>query len=413
VDVLRVSCVDTAKHMIYFTANSRGDSVNYAAFGPAAGRRYIVENARDAFDAATKEGQTGIWFLDRSATHWTLNYLAKAGENPNNATVAIPQVQAARPMGGSLISGLYLNYVTFSGIAFEMDSFVPPPTGFNNDETSGDTLPEAIDCVSCKHILFDGVTLRHTAASGIRVTSGSGDIDQVPTDLKVVNSAFYDIGDCGVRIGSHPRVGDRWNHVVQYVTVENTIVQGYGRVFPGGAGISLSNGHDATFLHNDITDGYHSGISVCLNGCGAHDGDGYNILAKYNHVWKVMQGVMSDGGGIYFNVGDRAGSGIEDKVFNNLIHDIAGYEFGGNGIYLDNQSAAMDVDDNVVYRVTGEGVAVKSTPASGMRENRFRNNILGAAEPTNDTVKNAGRANPNITVPKVAATFPVFPIEGR
>jgi hypothetical protein len=446
VDVLRVSCVDTARHMIYFTANARGDSVRYDSFGPSAGRRYIVENTKDAFDAGMRAGQTGIWFLDRSTVPWMLNYLARPGENPNRDTVTIPQVQPVSPAGGSLISGVYLDYVTFAGIAFEADNYVPPPTGFNSDETGSATLPEAIDCVSCKHIVFDSVTVRNTSASGIRFTSGSSDIDVVPTDLRIVNSVFYDIGASGVRIGSHPRVGDRWNHVVQYVTVENTIVQGYGRVFAGGSGIALSNGHDATFVHNDITDGYHSGISVCLNGCGAHDGDGYEIVTRYNHIWNVMQGVTSDGGGVYYNVGDRAGSGIEDTVLNNLIHDVAGYGGGGRGIFLDNRSAAMEVMDNVVFRAD-VSMELPGTPLEGARENVAGNNILvSVAEPTgavspeknvvvhgeragrvdsakeaaqlepgpagfdsnkiNDTIRQAGRVRAAATPPKVPATFP-------
>ena len=62
VDVLRVSCVDTGRHMIYFTAKARGDSDHYDSFGPVAGHRYIVENTKDAFDAARAAGQTGCGF---------------------------------------------------------------------------------------------------------------------------------------------------------------------------------------------------------------------------------------------------------------------------------------------------------------------------------------------------------------
>ena len=389
VDVLRVSCVDTLKHMIYFTANARGDSDDYDSFGPVAGHRYIVENAREAFDASNASGQTGIWFLDRSTSPWTLDYLARPGENPNTDLVVIPQLQPVNPMGGSLISAVYLDCVIFSGITFEADNYVPLATGFNNDEISGDTLPEAIDCVSCQHIVFDGVTVRHTSASGIRLTSGLGDIDRVPTDLKILNSAFYDIGESGIRIGSRPRVGDRWNHVVQYVTVENNIVQGYSRVFAGGAGIAEANGHDITYLHNDVTDGYNSGLSVCLNGCGAHDANAYNNLARYNHIWNVLQGVTSGTGAVYYNIGDRGGTAIANRIFNNLIHDVtdssvidsevAGYANGGDGIFLDNQSAAIDIENNVVFRVSDSSLAMSQGPPAGAAANTFRNNILASA----------------------------------
>jgi hypothetical protein len=445
VDVLRVSCVDTTRHRIYFSAKARGDSDHYDSFGPVAGHRYIVENVRDAFDAAQTSGRTGLWFLDRSTSPWTLNYLARSGENPNNDSVVIPQIQPAGPLRGSLISGLYLDCVTFSGIAFEVDNFVPPPSGFNNDETSSDTLPEAIECVSCLHLTFDGITVRHTSASGLMVTSGSGEIDRQPTDIHIVNSAFYDIGASGIRVGSHPVGSDRPNHVVQFVTVENNIVQGYGRVFPGGAGIAQANGHDETYRHNDVTDGYHTALSVCLIGCGAHTANGYNILAGYNRIW--------DTGGIYFNVGARDGTGAGNKILNNLLQDVS-----GNGIVLDNQSAAIDVENNVVLRVSDTSMVITQGPPQGAAPNTVRNNIFAGAgkssfgipgaDPcgkdfpgnifwrtggacgtisgstefgrplansplagfdqtrTNDTLRNAGRNHPVIQPPKVPATFP-------
>ena len=292
INVMRVSCVDTAKHIIYLSAGTKGDSVNYDSFGPVAGHRYIIENSRDAFDAAAVAGQTGLWFLARSTSPWTLNYLAVPGENPNNDSVVIAQVQPVGPIGGSLISAVYLDCVTFRGITFEVDNFIPSPQGFNSDELSEDTLPEAIDCISCQEVTFDGITVRHTSASGIMLASGSGDIDRPPVNNKVINSAFYDIGDSGIRIGRHPRGSDRPNHVVQFATIENNIVQGYSRVFAAGIGMSQANGHDVTYLHNDITDGYHAGLSVCLLGCPAHTANGFNITAQYNHIWNVMQGSL-------------------------------------------------------------------------------------------------------------------------
>ena len=389
VDIMRVSCVDPAKHIVYLSAGTKGDSVNYDSFGPVAGHRYMVENAKDAFDAAATAGQTGLWFVDRSTSPWTLNYLAKQGEDPNNDTVVIAQVQPVSAIGGSLISAIYLDCVTFRGITFEVDNFVPPPGGFNNDEMSDDTLPEAIDCVSCQQITFDAITVRHTSASGIMLASGSGDIDRPPTKDAVINSAFYDIGDSGIRIGRHPLGSDRQNHVVQFVTIENNIVQGYSRVFADGIGISQANGHDVTYLHNDITDGYHAGLSVCLLGCPAHSADGFNITAQYNHIWNVMQGITSDGGAVYFSVGSLSGTGAGNKILNNLVHDVtdssvidsgvAGYGYGGHGLDLDNKSADLDIENNVVFQVADSSIAMSEGPPVGYPGNTFRNNILASA----------------------------------
>jgi hypothetical protein len=389
VDVMRISCVDTARHTIYLSSGVKGDSVNYDSFGPVAGHRYIIENARDDFDREAAAGQTGLWFLDRSTTPWMLNYLAGRGENPNNDSVVIAQLQPVSPIGGSLLSAIYVDCVTFRGITFEVDNFIPSALGFNSDELSEDTLPEAVDCVSCQQVEFDGITVRHTSASGILLSSGSGDIDRPPVSNKVLNSAFYDIGASGIRIGRHPLGSDRPNHVVQFATIENNIVQGYSRVFAGGIGISQANGHDISYVHNDITDGYHGGLSVCLLGCPIPSANGFNINVQYNHIWNVMQGVTSNGGGLYFSTGAPFGSGAGNKISNNLVHDVtdssaldpavAGYGFGGHGIFLDNQTAGIAVENNVVFRVTDSAVALSEGPPKGYPGNTFRNNIFAAA----------------------------------
>jgi hypothetical protein len=395
VDVMRVSCVDTANRIIFLTAPAKGTASQYNFFGPVVGHRYVVENAKDAFTAAQSAGLGGVWFLDRSTTPWTLNYLAQSGENPNTDSVVIAQLEPVSDIGGSLLSATGLNYVTFRGITFEVDNYMVSATGFNTDENSDDVLPEAIDCESCQDVIFDGITVRHTSASGILIASTSGERGTPASNDVIENSAFYDIGDCGIRIGHHPYGSDTPAYVVQFVTVQNNIVQGYSRVFADGEGIAQANGHDILYSHNDINDGYHAGISVCLLSCFSHSANGTNIVSQYNHIWNTMQGATSDGGTLYYNVGGADGSGTGDKILNNLVHDTtdsavidgaacggrkcAGTSYGGNGIYLDIQSAGVDVENNVVYRVSDTAAWISGGPSPGMLPNTFRNNIFAFA----------------------------------
>jgi hypothetical protein len=392
-EMMRVSCVDTANHIIHLTGTMRGlSSAVYEFFGPVPGRRYIVENAKDAFDAALKAGQTGVWFLDRSTPQWTLNYLVNQGENPNADTVVIAQLQPVSPVGGSLLSAADLRYAIFRGITFEVDNFVPGPAGFNEDENSEDTLPEAIDCESCQHVTFEGITVRRTSASGILIASASGTSGAPASNDGIQDSAFYDIGDCGIRIGHRPRGTDQTEYVVHSVTVQNNLVQGYSRVFAGGEGISQANGHDIAYLHNDITDGYHAGISLCWLGCPGNPANGSNLLTQYNHIWNIIQGVTSDGGVVYYNIGSGKSSGTGGKVLNNLIHDATdssiidlhgcggarcpGNGYGARGIYLDARSAGVAVENNVVYNMSefaafqNEGLPPDQPPDT------FHNNIF-------------------------------------
>ena len=388
VELMRISCVDTTRNIIYFTGATNGNPSNYAFFGPAVGHRYVIENTRDAFNAAQSAGQTGIWFLDRSTSPWTLNYLANSNENPNTDTVAIAQQSASSLTGGSLISATNLSYVTFQGITFAIDNFIPPATGFNQDNNGENSVPAAIDCESCQNVTFDSIVVRHTSASGIQIASTSGTSGPPASNDVIQNSAFYDIGSSGIHIGHQPLLTDRAANVVQFITVQNNIVQGYSRVLANGEGIAQGNGHDVTYQHNDITDGYHAGISICNLGCPSvgYAANGVNIVSQYNHIWNVIQGVTSDGGTLYYNVGSPTGSGTGNKILNNLLHDVTdssildanvkGSGYGGHGIYLDIQTANVDVENNVVYRMAGSTVFIHQGPAQGQTANTFRNNIF-------------------------------------
>jgi len=402
VDAMRIACLDTANHVVYLTGPvKRNGGTIYNLFGPGTGKRYVVENARDAFTAALDAGQTGLWFLDRSTAQPVLSYIANAGEDPNADTVVIPQLGGAIPgapatdyVGGSLISATNLAYVTFQGITFETDDFFPSPTGFNDDDNGELAVPQAIGCEGCRNVIFDTVTVQHTTASGILIASSAGTA-QAANDV-IQNSTFVDIGDSGVRIGHQPSRSDTAASVVTNVIVQNNLIQGYSRVFADGEGIAQGNGNTITYLHNDILDGYHAGISICNLGCpaAAPNVNATGILSQYNHIRDVMQGITSDGGTLYYNVGNASFSGSNDKIYNNLVHDttdssiidpvvngqptVPGSGYGGQGIYLDAQSGGVDVRYNVVYRMSAftafmtEGPTVAQPP----NPNVFENNIF-------------------------------------
>jgi hypothetical protein len=83
------------------------------------------------------------------------------------------------------------------------------------------------------------------------------------------------------------------------------------------------------------------------------------------------------------------GSGSGDQVLNNLVHDVSdagvidggipGTGYGGHGIYLDAQSAGVEVANNVVYHVAAGGMIMTNGPAAGEPANTFTNNIVAYA----------------------------------
>src|SRR5262249_45124548 len=145
-------------------------------------------------------------------------------------------------------------------------------------------------------------------------------------------------------------------------TISQNLVQGYGRMYAGAAGIEHQMGQSTSIENNDVTDGYNKGIGICVPAmnlnCGTnvpvHNVAANNIVGSFNHVWNIGKGVTDDMGGYYIATYDATGNVIHD----NRLHDIVDAQtqdadgYGGNGIYVDNVTSNIDVYNNLVYRTS-------------------------------------------------------------
>ena len=396
---LPVSCVDPATHTVYLTAptpSPGGDHASEAGF--IEGNRYLVENVKNALT------QPGQWYLDRRTTpqhpQWTLTYLANPGEDPNRDDVIVPQVK-------QLLVASNLSYVTFSGLTFEHDNYaVPFPQGHPSVALEPD-ISAALSFQNSNHITFTGGTVRLIAGTGLGFLSCIDPTDDSSTDPAaecratlpgpdvshntITGSAFYDIGALAIRIGE-PYLSTDGDLTVPYATtVENNVVVGYGRTIPSSFGIAQGFGHDNTYTHNDVYDGYHVAISIAANaGEGPVNGVGEaNNTISFNHVHDIMQGISNDGGAVRIESGNAAYAAPGNRILNNKIHDITDASimdangYGGHGIYMDNETGRVDVENNLVYRVshsavyTPHGPTLK--PGNPDEHNLIKNNILAYA----------------------------------
>ncbi len=382
---LRINCIDPVKHRVYLTGPTGFSQSNASQAGFIEGNRYLVENVQDALT------QPGQWFLDRATTPWTLSYLAQPGENPNTDEVIIPQVS-------QLVTAHDLQYVTFRGLTFEHDNYTLPAQGHTSKELEIE-ITSALSFQNSQHLTLDGLVVRHAAGAGIDFISCLSakvspawcqvfEANPTTANNVIENSAVYDVGALGIRIGDPRNALDTDANTPYSTTVTNNVVEGYGRVIPASFGIAQGEGHDNLYLHNDVYDGYHCAISITEsdgdttrpNGKGAAD----NTIS-FNHVWNLLQGIMNDGGSIRIEAGNRAFTAAGNKILNNKIHDTSDASaldangYGGHGIYLDNQTGLVDVENNLVYRVSDSAIEAPQGPARQNETNIIKNNILAFA----------------------------------
>jgi uncharacterized protein (TIGR03437 family) len=381
---LPVDCVDTVNHIVYLTGPTAISQTNYTQQGFITGNRYLIENVQDQLT------QPGQWFLDRSNSPWTLTYVAQPGENPNTDMVIIPQLP-------QLLIASNLSNVTFQGLTFEHDNFTVPAAGYVSSELEP-SVSAAVSFQNSRNIVFDSGTVTQTSGVGLEIISclnnfspawcAANNINANTSNDTIQNSAFYDLGTLGIRIGN-PRVNaDTDANEPQSITVQNNVVEGYGRVIPASFGIGQGEGHDNLYTHNDVYDGYHCAISISESAGDATPPTGkgnFNNTISFNHVYNLLQGIMNDGGSIRIEAGNQAYTAPGNKILNNKIHDVTDASiqdsngYGGNGIYLDNQTGLVDVENNLVYRVSDTAMYSPQGPASPNEASTIKNNIFAFA----------------------------------
>lgn len=403
---LRVSCVDASSHIVYLTGPTGISQNNFSEVGFIAGNRYLIENVQDQLT------QPGQWFLDRSTTPWTLTYLANSGENPNADSVIIPQIP-------QVLLGSNLQYVTFRGLTFEHDNYTLPASGHVSSELEAD-ISAAVSFQNSQHIAFDSDIVTQTSGTGLElipcINNASAPPDCVSNNINasvtnnvIENSAFFDIGALGVRIGNPFVMADTDANVPQFTTVQNNVVEGYGRVIPASFGIGQGMGHDNLYTHNDVYDGYHCAISTSQSIGDTVQPSGIgnaNNVISFNHVYNLMQGIMNDGGSIRIDGGNSVFTAAGNKILNNKIHDVTDASimdangYGGHGIYMDDNTGLVDVENNLVYRVSGFAVYSPHGPAAPKEANIIRNNILAYASLAMVAVSSPYKSGVPTTIPE-------------
>ena len=335
---LPIRQIDPNKRIVTFDRSSRFNLVELYHTKPST---YWVENVIEAMDTP------GQWYLDRPLGQ--LYYLP--GTNQDVATVEFVAPRLAQVMRVVGRQDTPVQFLRFEGLVFAHTEWAPPPDWATSSQAAVD-VPGAVFLTQARHCTISQSRVEHVGTYAIELGAGCLDID-------ISHNLLTDLGGGGVKIG----------HDSQRTTVADNEIIHAGRIFMSAVGIWIGHSAGNKIIHNHIHDLHYSGISVGWQ-WNFEPSKAVNNIIEYNHIHDLGHGLLSDMGGIY-TLGVSPGT----RLRYNLIHDVKARAYGGWGIYPDEGSSEILIENNLVYQCS-------SSPffAHINRHITVRNNIFAFGE---------------------------------
>ena len=356
-DILPLSSVDTESGRVVFRKP--------AAMTIENNDNYVYENVREAVS------EPGEWYLDR--TEKKLYYIPCEGETAENLVLSAPVTDSffdfdkAENISFSGIKIINTDWDFVSGTLnlWPVDKTNPVSEEIEYEPTHPQAsyeIPAAVTVKNSQNIDFIDCTFRNISNTAVMFK------ENVQNCL--VDACYFDkIGGNAVFINGAFVIPATTNNI----TVRNCEINEYGRIYNHSIGVLLCYASDCVIENNEIHDGWYTAVSVgWVWGYSENPTD--NIQVKNNLIYNIGNGWLSDMGGIY-----TLGIQPNTVLSGNVIYNVGCYGgnngYGGWGIYLDEGSSEILVENNLVYDCSSQ-----TFHQHYGRDNLIRNNIFAFGE---------------------------------
>ena len=319
---LPIRSVDPEKHLVTF-AHKAGKV--FTDDFTEVGARYIVENVFEALDAP------GEWYLNRRTGE--LFYYPLPGEDLGRLEVVAPLAPALLRLEGDAARRRHVEHLRFAHLTFAYTRFELPP-GNSNDRQGSASVPAAIALRGARSCTFEQCRLTRLGTFAFEVMAGC-------EDNRLVANEIAHLAAGGFRVNGGTERDPPWERTRGNRITDNWLHH-YGLDYPSAVGVLLMNTEENLVAHNHVHHGGYTGVSVGWVWGYGRSVSQHNRI-EFNHIHH-LGGVLSDLGGIY-TLGVSPGTIIR----NNHIHDVDANHYGGWGIYHDEGSTHLLVENNVVH----------------------------------------------------------------